>query len=87
MALVYVFEFYSVQICFVAVNLPTPSMQRELNGIVSDPNALNLINIETFAEFENNRDEMSRTLLNAMCNSKSVLTYLVKFFREGHLNS
>ena len=54
----------------LAVNLPTSSMQLGLHGIVSDPNDLNLQNIETFSEFVESRDVLSRSLLNAVCNSK-----------------
>ena len=54
----------------LAVNLPTSSMQLGLHGIVSDPNDLNLQNIETFSEFVESRDVLSRLLLNAVCNSK-----------------
>ena len=46
-------------------------MQLGLHGIVSDPNDLNLQNIETFSEFVESRDVLSRLLLNAVCNSKS----------------
>ena len=45
-------------------------MQLGLHGIVSDPNDLNLQNIETFSEFVESRDVLSRLLLNAVCNSK-----------------
>ena len=45
-------------------------MQRELHGIVSDPNDLDLQNLEEFSEFDENRDVFSRLLLNAVCNSK-----------------